>query len=433
MPAAIIPGGYFDGDGIGAGWDLGYLSGASDGSKQQPNLPASDDDLWFRWENAPHESISRAYARRISNGWYAFPGSLRTGVNYHTVPAHPSAPFATRAGVRTLFKIDRTSDGTRAGVNPTMDLAADVVEGGIYYGSIGFESWRLTETQRMRAAILFADSLGNPIGTIQWGPAVAVQPRTPVRLITSKTVAPPGAVTAGVIVEDVQGTGWTAWRANESFWVYDAIITLNRLTPYFDGFQGGTWNGEPNASPSTALIQDTIIVDPLDDPDCPLPPAPPRPPYPDDTCLEKVTEWRRYWVVIPPGALSSNLEAVPVITISTGDQETRQVRIRVYPNPENLPPLEFEDFGAYIAELMVSYIGANATVILDGKTQRTYGKANGEISYRPADRLVYGPKGGPVLWPVLSCGSVGYLVAVDVPSSEPIGNLTVTVDLAGRY
>lgn len=87
----------------------------------------------------------------------------------------------------------------------------------------------------------------------------------------------------------------------------------------------------------TAEWVDPPIVDttpaPILDPDCPPVPTPPRPPAIPNACVTDEETWQRYWLDIPVLYSSVWSAMVPAVTISTGAEEIRQVRVRVFPNP----------------------------------------------------------------------------------------------------
>ncbi len=115
----------------------------------------------------------------------------------------------------------------------------------------------------------------------------------------------------------------------------DFVMVAGRPTPY-----GPT----VTALPSTRMIDlETIpwadlacmLEEPaaIIDPDCPPVPAPPRPPQIPNSCVTDETFWQRYWLPIPAEFVSSWSGTSPRVTITSGTEEIRQVRVRAYPNP----------------------------------------------------------------------------------------------------
>lgn len=74
-------------------------------------------------------------------------------------------------------------------------------------------------------------------------------------------------------------------------------------------------------------------ITPIVDPDCPPLPEPPRPPVIPAACIEIPTVLQRYMFAIPSSKVSLWSDMVPRITIISGTQDIRQVRVRAFPNP----------------------------------------------------------------------------------------------------
>ena len=123
------------------------------------------------------------------------------------------------------------------------------------------------------------------------------------------------------------------------------------------------------------------------------------------------------------------MDILPVFRIRTAGYDATQVRIRLYRNPDGLTIEEY-DSSTWDAEMILSYIPANATVTLDSITQRATANYAGRRDI-PADHLLYGSLGGTVTWPTLTCGD-GYLVSWDIPVETPAGNISMEMDLVQR-
>jgi hypothetical protein len=228
---------------------------------------------------------------------------------------------------------------------------------------------------------------------------------------------------------------WQRTLSGDTVSVDAAQLMLRGLISYFDGSTPDRpdarfdWVGPVNASISTMTRLDVAASNPLADPDVPAIPSAPRPPVLVDEGIIEVGTWRRYWVVIPADEISAFLSQVPTTTIRTGAVPARQVRIRIYPNPDNVQPSEFDD-STWVSEQIVSFIPANTVMMLDGVEERVWASVAGGPSVG-ADHLLYGTGGVPATWPVLSCGT-GYLLSFDAPLESPSNNITVSVDLTRR-
>jgi len=242
------------------------------------------------------------------------------------------------------------------------------------------------------------------------------------------------AIVGAIDVNDGSGR-WSQLKSGDVFRVDAAMIMLGSILPYFDGDSADTpyaqydWLGTANQSVSTLTPLTPVSVDPLADPDVtPIPPAPQPPEIPNEGIIEVAT-WRRYWVSIPADQIAAFLTEVPSIQLTTGASDTRQVRIRVYENPNGLTPDVF-DSSSWVSEQIVSYIPANTEMLIDGVAERVWASIAGGAT-NSADHLLYGTGGVPATWPVLNCGQA-YLMSFDTPLSSPSNNLTVDVSLTRR-
>lgn len=389
----------------------------------QPNTDPGDyfdgsfparGDLTFSFTGTAHLSTSRANGV-APEGWGTIAGS---GTVVQRITGGRSGSRAARLNIM--------ADGS--GWSFGQATSADVAEGGIYFASIYV---RPSVAHSMRPRLRFSTAAGSYIGDAPTAPDVLVTNTTGWTRLTISGVAPAGAAKANVMVASTD-----TWRGGEWLDADDAMITVGQLYPWFSGSTPDTatylydWLGTANASVSRRSANPNPPPDPLADPDCPPIPGAPQPPVIDDTCIEDVEEWRRYWAIIPDGEVDEWLSTVPTITIQTGAQEARQVRIRFFPNPENVVPdsttsLELE------SEQTISYIPAFTTFTLDGVARRAWAEVDSDGVQRPADHMLYGPDGGPATWPTLRCGAP-YLISFDVPLESAEGAFSVGVQLTTR-
>lgn len=385
-------------------------------------------DLDYVWTGTTNKSTTEARAPQVK-GWATTLGASQGKAVLTRSSGGRSRPYAARLTV--------TADATAAGlgIENTVDGAGDVVEGGIYTASAHV---RLPDrAQIVGVRLTWRDAAFAPIGSpiVSAGTAVAASADY-VRISLAPQTAPSGAVRASIAIVDVNpGSGWTPWQGGDVMLVDDVMLTLGNY-PYFDGDTPDAdiyvyeWTGTAGLSASSRTTVATSAVDPLADPDCPAPPAPPRPPQIEDACIDDITSWRRYWVVIPPELVPRWVSVVPTITLTSGAQATRQARIRFYPNPDDLTPEDFTDITSFSSEQVVTYIPPTGVFTIDGVSQNARAVV-GSSGSLPADHMLFGSGGTPVSWPLLSCGS-GYLMSVDVPLDAPINNLAVDVALTPR-
>lgn len=385
----------------------------------------STTDVTYSWDGATSNSPSRATMKDVL-GWTVSAGA--SGANVVLVRQGGGRSQAQSARLLVL------ADATAAGVDVGMSLAgrADVSPGGVYWGSVFTQI--PARGQRFVGSLRWLTAAGALISTTTGTPVVvAANPGSWDRIVVSGT-APAGAAKAELHVADVTGTGWAAWVGGDVAVFDDAMIALG-LYDYFDGNTMSTpsaryeWLGATNASASAAYPLNPDDDDPLADPDCPPAPIAPLPPQIDDECIDEVGTWRRYWAIIPREEVRQWLTIVPTLYLTTGGVPARQVRIRVYANPDQLPPDQYVPT-EYEAEQIISYMPANTTLTIDGVSQRVWASVGGADPIA-ADKLLYGTGGAPATWPLLRCGTA-YLLAFDVPLDAPDGNLTTQVSLTTR-
>jgi hypothetical protein len=247
-----------------------------------------------------------------------------------------------------------------------------------------------------------ATSLGFALGSL-----VTSDSLTDWQEVVVSATAPPGADTVVVTIGmDAPAGGFIANEYVE----FDGLLLEQTYgtRAYFDGdSQYGTWDSTPGNSASEYQRTTAALVF---DPDCPPTPDAPRPPDIVNLCLTTPETWIRYVLEVPALATAPSPRTAPVVTITTGANDARGVRVRVYANPfartiEDLDPC------AYCGEFLISYLPASSSLTVDAADKTaTVVTPQGEQS---ALSLLFGSDGGPVTWPLLGC-TIPYLVTVDV-------------------
>jgi hypothetical protein len=196
-------------------------------------------------------------------------------------------------------------------------------------------------------------------------------------------------------------------------------------TVWDDTFEDVTWSGDELES---ALIfaepQEDITIDP----DCPPIPLPPAPPTVDASCVTEPSSYQRSVITIPESTVPTNLTAYPILTLQAGAQDVRQARIRFWENPDHLT-IDDLDPCSFDGEIIVSYLPAGATLVIDG-VQRIATMTLAGVT-QDATHLLYGSDGGPVDWPELT-GGIEYLVTLDLDSAGTFSDTQMTVELVVR-
>jgi hypothetical protein len=383
-------------------------------------------DTTYAWSGTANNSTSVASGFTPAQWIDFFEGtsvSGGTGVVQMVTGGHSQSHAA-----RVTFFTDTTAAGFESGVGPV----AIVEPGSMYVGSMYV---LLERPQRMVAVLYLTDLAGNILDEIV-GEETEVPAGEWVRLGAGGIVpeSPAGIVRAGVMLRDVVGTGWSQWLGGETFRMDSAMVSLGSFA-YFDGATPDTslyeyaWDGPTNAARSTRTTLEQSTIDPLLDPDCPPLPAPPSVPVVLSDCIEEVGTWRRYTVQIPESEVRLFGATLPTLKLITGGSPERQVRIRVFPNPDGVPA-ELVDMSEWEAEMILSFIPADTIITLDGVTELVWAEVDGGDPI-PANRLLYGTGGAPATWPVLDCG-IGYIFTLDVPLDAPSGNLETQIILTQR-
>lgn len=452
VQAGTSPSGTFNATGLSAGtsydWRASYMVGSYRSPASawttavQPSPDTNPGQYWdgstpssggtaFSWTGTAGKSTSQAKAKGVT-GWgidAALAGS--TGV------------LSVQTGGRTRSKAarvtvltDATGDRFKMGQRVSPSFASDVAENGVYTGSIYVQlPYR---SQLMAAVIDWGDGTSStPIATSDPGTAVLVPVgNTTWTRLTVQATAPAGALKGSVRALDTNdgSSSWSPWITGDIIVLDDVMLTLGDLVDYFDGATPDSasydysWTGTADQSTSQRLVLTDSAFDPFADPDCPIP-APPVPPTIDDPCIVEVGTWRRYWAVIDPAYILDWLEDVVTIRISNGSVASRQIRIRIYENPDNLDPTVFT--GDWVSEQIVSYMPPNSEYVIDGVDETMDGTVDWQ-NWQNVSHLLYGSGGGPATWPVLRCG-IGYLISFDTPLDAPLANAVPSVALTRRF
>lgn len=266
------------------------------------------------------------------------------------------------------------------------------------------------------------DAWTTPIGIAEWHrPYVtATAPSNAAYAVVSIEVR---KVSSGAVLGDA------AWFTSLLFEQAGSVLS------YFDGSLPDfgnisyEWSGTANASTSFTLLEIPAEPGPIVDPDCPPIPAPPRPPLIDIGCVDTPTSWRRYVVDVGADLVPDWRDTVPIIRLQTHDTDVRQVRVRFYPNPLEAP-LQALNPCEFCGEFVITYIPAHSVMTIDGIRQWVTVTDDQTGNVRTANQLLSSSDGGPVSWPVLSCG-VAYTLVVDV-SPTGVSDLTPQICLAAR-
>lgn len=224
----------------------------------------------------------------------------------------------------------------------------------------------------------------------------------------------------GTINEDYS---WSGNSENYRRW-NDFIVEMSPWR-YTQRTQLTSWVGRQIANP-WPLLPDAQV--PLIDPDCPVPPPPPRPPLISD-CVPDVSYYERRAVAIPGDAMAPHHQVVPVITLQVNSPTAvRQARIRFWPDPLGNQRIQDLDPCSWCGDFIVSFMPGRSEFVIDGMIERAISTRN--LVRKDATHLLYGTDGGPMTWPLLTCGTP-YIMTVDTsPISSDV--LTTSLELVAR-
>ncbi len=141
------------------------------------------------------------------------------------------------------------------------------------------------------------------------------------------------------------------------------------------------------------------------DPDCPASVAPPTVPPITNPCVEECisTITCRVCVDIPADTFPSFAEGTLVVTIYAGSEPLRGINLKIWKNPLDFDPDELDDCDV-CAELNISYVGADATLTIDGANRTATIDCPGGSTVRANPFIASGSGTPNFSYPSLDCG-----------------------------
>lgn len=174
------------------------------------------------------------------------------------------------------------------------------------------------------------------------------------------------------------------------------------------------------------LPECSILPDPpITDPAAPVLPQPPRPPSVTTTLRPAEQYASGYSIFIPKDRVPETLDAVLIVSLTTGVDPVRYVRLRLYAAPlgfaqkvTDLEPC------SYCGEVIVTYIPPRSRFTIDGMNQSlTITDTSGHV--HQATNLAFSGAGLPTAWPAVACG-MDYWLSVEFPGGQPGGSSAPT-------
>lgn len=206
------------------------------------------------------------------------------------------------------------------------------------------------------------------------------------------------------------------------FRVGDPVVYSNTTRVFTGLFDSLTWGTAVEAGTSDEVTFEEELCgvahwNPLYDPLCAAAITPPTPPNVPLGCWDPPTEgveFARTLVTIPATNFETFTEMLPVITLTTAEDATRDIRFRFYPDPEgDLDPSA--DPCGFVSDIVLSFMPAG-TLVIDSSYEQVHITTTGGNTRR-ADSLVFATDQRPITWPVLDCG-VQYLLTIDVLGTD---------------
>lgn len=163
----------------------------------------------------------------------------------------------------------------------------------------------------------------------------------------------------------------------------------------------------------------------ITDPEAPYIPPPPRPPSVTNSLQPPQPYGSGYSIFIPADRVPESLDAVLIITLTTGADAARWVRLRLYAAPIGYEQkLSDLDPCSFCGDITITYIPPNSKFVIDGMNQTVYITDTAGSVY-PASHLVFSGSGQPAQWAAITCGMDYWLAVEFTGTTQPVNMFTV--------
>lgn len=223
----------------------------------------------------------------------------------------------------------------------------------------------------------------------------------------------------------------TPWAWTDPLPLLDVTLPMNGLSPCIDWCLRNPVTDTGACDPSECLFGDCTTTDTCADPMFPVP-APPQPTAPlTSFCVSIGSERACYSIDLTTRPQWSN--DVPVIILTAGTSDLRNVRILLFENPVGTSYTcdQLADINRCNAqnEFLVTYLQANGTITLDGQIGRPITECRGDCG---TSTTVYGNQdGGPVTFNEMSCAHYCLCIETD-PAFPPAADARLAFAVSGR-
>lgn len=171
-------------------------------------------------------------------------------------------------------------------------------------------------------------------------------------------------------------------------------------------------------------VPDDCLVDVA----CPAPPAPPTPPAVTNSCICDPHTTARACIDIPANTIPEYTTAVPVIQVSSGSNEIRQLSMQFIANPLGLSADQLDPCTA-CGEVTLSRIPAYSTFTMDGRNRTVTVECPGSAVTDATPLLGQGDGRLPFRFPEVACGGIPYVLCatVDAATVAPDASIAVSI------
>ncbi len=158
------------------------------------------------------------------------------------------------------------------------------------------------------------------------------------------------------------------------------------------------------------------------DPFCPKVPRAPTVPEVALQCYSVPNEWARWAMPVPASSVRTWQDSVVHMELHTKDDDVgiSNLRMRWYSDPLGWGHMADEPDCGFCGEFYILYIPPNSKFVIDGRTEQVTVQI-GDGRKRNARSVVMATDGGPVEWPLISCGHA-YMLTFDVDNQEPLAH-----------
>jgi hypothetical protein len=203
--------------------------------------------------------------------------------------------------------------------------------------------------------------------------------------------------------------------------VYQGFLDPGVSNPYVgDAASGAVWDDDGYVTSDPACP--VVTFQPITDPGCALLVPPPAAPSVSTSCADWPVNFTRRMLTIPAQNIPAWTLVVPTFSVHC-DQAVSNLRVRFYADSDN--DLAPDDLCSPLADLLFSYIPAASTLTFDSVDHAVYVDTDG-MPRRRGEAIMSNTDGGPVTWPILSCG-YGWVVTVDMEQHQPLPTMDLSL------